>query len=152
MILIKNAETVIPLFLVIIVMTLSCSNGQNYSGAKDEIRKVEKDFQQLLVSEGAASAFYKYASDSAVIKRENDTLIFGNEAIKRYYSNAFYKNAVAVWEPDHIGISEDGTMAYTFGRYEWTFTDSTGKKTNYKGVFHTIWKKMSDGSWKFVWD
>ena len=155
MIIIKNIklnESVIPLFLVMIVMTFSCSDGQNYSGTKDEIRKVERDFQQLLVSEGAASAFYKYASDSAVIKRENDTLIYGNEAIKKYYSNPFYKNAVAVWEPDYIGISDDGTMAYTFGKYEWTFTDTTGKKINYNGIFHTVWRKMPDGSWKYVWD
>ena len=114
--------------------------------------KAEKDFQQLLVAEGAASAFYKFASDSAVIKRENDTLIFGNEAIKNYYSNPFYKNAVAIWEPDYIEVSDDETMAYTFGKYEWTFTDSTGTKSNYKGIFHTVWKKIPGGSWKFVWD
>lgn len=138
--------------LLAMSFTFSCSNVKNDAALKEEIRKAEKDFQQLLVAEGAASAFYKFASDSAVIKRENDTLIIGNEAIKKYYSNPFYKNAVAIWEPDYIGVSDDGTMAYTYGKYEWTFTDSTGKKENYNGIFHTVWKKMADGSWKFVWD
>ena len=146
-----KTEIMISLLLMII-MTISCRRDKNNSETKNEIRQAEKDFQQLLISEGAGSAFYKFASDSAVIRRENDTLIFGKEAIKNYYSNPFYKNAVAVWEPDYIGISDDGTLAYTFGKYAWTFTDSTGKKTNYGGIFHTVWKKMPDGSWKFVWD
>jgi ketosteroid isomerase-like protein len=137
---------------MMIFISFSCSKGKGNAETKNEIRQAEKDFQQLLISEGAASAFYKFAADSAVIKRGNDTLIFGNEAIKNYYSNPFYKNAVAIWEPDYIGISDDGTMAYTFGKYAWTFVDSAGKKTNYNGVFHTVWKKMSDGSWKYVWD
>ena len=149
---IGKAGIIISFLLVLNFMTISCSNGKNDAVIKNEIRQTEKDFQQLLVSEGAASAFYKFASDSAVIKRENDTLIIGNEAIKKYYSNPFYKNAVAIWEPDYIGVSNDGTMAYTYGKYEWTFTDSTGKKTNYNGIFHTVWKKMPGGSWKFVWD
>ena len=149
---ISKPGIIMSLLLMPIFITFSCSNVKHHTETKNEIRQAEKEFQQLLVSEGAAAAFYKFASDSAVIKRENDTLIFGNEAIKKYYSNPFYNNAVAVWEPDYIGISDDGTMAYTFGKYEWTFPDSTGKKTNYKGVFHTVWKRMSDGSWKFVWD
>lgn len=149
---ISNTESIISLLLMMIFMTFSCSNDKSYAEVKNEITQTEKDFQRLLISEGAAAAFYKFASDSAVIKRENDTLIFGNEAIKKYYSNPFYKNAVAIWEPDYIETSDDGTMAYTFGKYEWTFTDSTGKKTKYKGIFHTVWKKMPDGSWKFVWD
>jgi ketosteroid isomerase-like protein len=148
---ISNTEIAIPL-LLIMSFTFSCTNVKNDAKIKNEIRQVEKDFQQLLVAEGAASAFYKFAADSAVIKRENDTLIVGNEAIKKYYSNPFHKNAIAIWEPDYIAVSDDGTMAYTYGKYEWTFTDSTGTKANYNGIFHTVWKKMADGSWKFVWD
>jgi len=145
--------TSITFFLsMLIFMTSSCSQKNNNADTKNEIRQTEKDFQQLLNSEGAALAFYTFAADSAVIKRENDTLIIGKEAIKKYYLNHFYKNATAVWEPDLIDVSDDGTMAYTFGKYEWSFTDSTGKKTNYRGIFHTVWKKMSDGSWKYVWD
>jgi ketosteroid isomerase-like protein len=140
------------ILLLLISISLSCTNTNNEAEAKNEIMQAEKDFQQLLVSEGVAAAFYKFASDSAVIKRENDTLIIGREGIKNYYSNPFYKNAIAVWAPDFIEVSIDGTMGYTFGKYEWTFTDSTGIKTNYKGVFHTVWKKMPEGSWKYVWD
>ncbi len=147
-----KTEITVSFLLLLACMTFACNSDKNHTETKDKIRQTEKEFQQLLVAEGAASAFYKFAADSAVIKRENDTLIFGNEAIKQYYSNPFYKNAVAIWTPDYIEVSGDATMAYTYGKYEWTFTDSAGNKSNYKGVFHTVWKKMRDGSWKFVWD
>ena len=137
---------------IFLFLFFSCNTRETATSAKTEIMNAEKEFQQLLVSDGVANAFYAFAADSAVIKRENDSLITGRDAIKNYYSNPFYKNAIAVWSPDYISVSDDGTMAYTYGKYEWTFTDSAGLKSNYRGVFHTVWKKMKDGTWKYVWD
>ena len=148
----NKSNSIICFGLILLVISFSCNQRESGTIIQIEIRNVEKNFQQSLVTDGAASAFFKFAADSAVIKRENDTLIAGKEAIKNYYSNPFYKNAVAIWEPDFIDVSDDGTMAYTFGKYEWTFTDSAGNKSNYKGIFHTVWKKMKDGTWKYVWD
>ena len=25
-------------------------------------------------------------------------------------------------------------------------------EVEYKGIFHTVWKRQSDNSWKYVWD
>lgn len=119
---------------------------------KAEIRQTENSFMNELNTNGAAEAFSKYASEDAVIKRANDTLIKGKEAIKAFYTKPVYDNANAQWEPDFIDVSADGTLAYTFGKYKWNFTDSTGRVTTHTGVFHTVWKKMPDGSWKYVWD
>lgn len=128
------------------------TNSADKEKIKEEIRKMEKVFQDDLIANGVEYAFYKYAADNAVIKREGDTLITGKAAIKNYYSNAAYKNAVATWAPDFIDVSEDGTMAYTYGKYKWTMKDAAGKSSTFTGVFHTVWKKMTDGSWKYVWD
>jgi ketosteroid isomerase-like protein len=43
-------------------------------------------------------------------------------------------------------------MAYTYGKYLWKVKDTTGKIQEFKGVFHTVWKRQSDGSWKYGWD
>ena len=118
----------------------------------EEIRKVEKQFESDLNKMGADFAFAKYAALNAVVKRQNDSLIFGPKAIQHYYSNEFYKSAKAFWTPDFIDVSQDGTMAYTYGKYRWITTDKLGKTTEYTGVFHTVWKRQTDGSWKYVWD
>jgi len=43
-------------------------------------------------------------------------------------------------------------LAYTYGKYTWQIKDTQGKITKYQGIFHTVWKKQSDGTWKYVWD
>jgi len=130
----------------------SCSRMIDHEEIKSEIKQVERNFQETVKSQGVAEGFYIFAADDAVIKRENDSLITGREAIKNYYLNPISNKAYAEWTPDYIDISDDATLAYTYGKYKWCFTDSSGKISNFQGVFHTVWKKMKDGSWKYVWD
>lgn len=117
-----------------------------------EIVEVERQFMDMLNQKGAAEAFYSFAAPDAVIKRGDDELIAGPDAIKTYYAAPIYQNATAEWRPDFIDVANDGSMAYTYGKYRWTITDLSGKTTEYTGVFHTVWKRMEDGSWKYVWD
>ncbi len=139
-------------FLVASFTCLSQTDNKGSAALIEEIRKVEKQFENDLNSRGVDFAFEKYAAPDAVIKRQNDTLIYGPKAIKQYYSTEFYRSAKAFWAPDLISVSEDGTMAYTYGRYRWTFPARPGEVGEYRGVFHTVWKRQPDGTWKYVWD
>ena len=120
--------------------------------AIQQIQMAEKDFQKMTADKGIMEAFWFYADSNATIKRENDTLINGREAIRKYYSAPFYTQASVTWSPDFTDASEQGDMGYTYGKYTWKTKDSTGAMNEYKGVFHTVWRKQADGSWKFVWD
>lgn len=140
---------VIPL---IFLFCVSCDHKSNKEQLKQEVLKAEKSFEKMGEEKGIAEAFYFFADDSAVIKRENDTLILGKENIKSYYSNPAYKNALVNWNPDFIDVSVNGNMAYTYGKYLWKIWNDTGDITEYRGVFHTVWKKQKDNSWKYVWD
>ena len=145
--------------ILLMLSILSCStpkseneNKPNDENAKQEIEKAEKDFAQMAADKGIAEAFYFFADSNATIKRQNDTLIHGKEAIRDYYSTPFYQKATVKWSPDFVQASTEGDMGYTYGQYVWSSTDSTGKPISFKGVFHTVWKKQPDGSWKYVWD
>ena len=120
--------------------------------AKDDITKAEKDFAQMAADKGIAEAFYTFAAEDAVIKRRNDSLIYGKNAIRNFYSAAFYETATVNWTPDFVDASKDGKIGYTYGKYVWQSKDSTGKTETVNGIFHTVWKKQPDGSWKYVWD
>jgi len=124
----------------------------NSVAIKTTIMKAEKDFEKMAAEKGIAEAFWYFAAPEAVIKRQNDTLIKGRDNIKKYYSADFYKSASVKWTPDFIDVSEDGDMAYTYGKYTWHTTDSTGSVNEFAGIFHTVWKKQPDGDWKYVWD
>ena len=120
--------------------------------SQQEIAQAEKDFEKMAAEKGIAEAFYFFADSGATIKRQNDSLIKGKENIRNYYSAEFFKKASVTWSPDFIDVAQNGDLGYTFGKYNWQSKDSTGKVNEYKGVFHTVWKKQNDGTWKYVWD
>lgn len=142
----------ILLFLVVICTTSCKTKIKSKLELEAEVFKAEDDFKNLSQTKGIAEAFHAFADENAVIKRENDTLIRGKENIKKYYGNPKFQKASVTWKPDFVDVSKDGEMAYTYGKFIWTFKDSLGNKKDFKGLFHTVWKKQKDGSWKYVWD
>lgn len=132
----------------------SCQQQQENQSvkAKEAITKAEKDFETMTAEKGIAEAFWFFADSNAVIKRGDDSIIRGKEAIRNFYAAAYFKTASVKWSPDFVDASEDGTMGYTYGQYVWQSKDSSGKINEAHGVFHTVWKKQVDGNWKYVWD
>lgn len=148
----------ICLLLLVAALSGACNTHHNETSedsrkkAIEEIEKAEKDFQKMSTDKGIMEAFWYYADSNAVIKRQNDSLIHGRDAIRNFYSADFYKQASVTWSPDFTDASAQGDFGYTYGKYTWQAKDSTGKVTEFKGVFHTVWKRQADGSWKYVWD
>ncbi|NJN41517.1 MAG: nuclear transport factor 2 family protein [Flammeovirgaceae bacterium] len=97
-----------------------------------------------------AEAFAHYADEEGVIKR--DTLYKGKDAIFSFYDKTSQEGVNLTWTPEFVDISESGDMAYTYGLYTYTFPDSLGNTSSTTGIFHTIWKRQADGTWRFVWD
>ncbi|WP_348825689.1 YybH family protein [Flavobacterium aestuarii] len=140
-------------FLTVIVSSCSPkSEKKNATYIKLQIVKAEKDFAKLVAEKGLAEGFSQFADSNAVIKREHDTLIIGKNSIKNYYLSPQFQNATVTWSPDDIVVSEAGDMASSYGKYAWTSKDSDGRTQISKGIFHTVWKKQKDGSWKYIWD
>jgi ketosteroid isomerase-like protein len=140
------------IFVSISVLLITSCAQVDKEEIKKEIFQAEKAFEKMAAEKGIAEAFYYFAADSAVIKRENDTLIVGKDNIKMYYSKSDDKNTTVNWTPDYIDVSDCNSLAYTYGKYVWKIKNQEGAITEYKGVFHTVWKKQKDGNWKYVWD
>jgi ketosteroid isomerase-like protein len=137
------------------LLFLSCGTKKNMNdknSLKNEIIQTEQQFETAAREKGIEEAFFSFADEHAVIKREHDTLILGKAGIKNYYHNPVYKEASVTWKPDFTDVSDDGTLGYTFGKYTWKAKDRNGKVAEYRGIFHTVWKRQSDGTWKYVWD
>jgi len=134
------------------ILCTSCQSSVSREEMKQEIFQTEKAFEKMTLEKGLAEAFYYFADEDAVIKRENDTLIQGKENIKLYYESKGKLDATVNWTPDYIEVSDCGTLGYTYGRYVWKIKDTEGEVTEYTGIFHTVWKKQPDGAWRYVWD
>jgi len=140
------------LHILLLLVLVSCSEMANKAKIKQEILQTEKAFEKMAAEKSISEAFYHFADDSAVILRGNDSLIKGKENIRSYYQKMDNKGAVVNWAPDHIDVSSSGDLAYTYGRYLWKIKADNGHTTEYRGVFHTVWKRQKDQSWKYVWD
>lgn len=130
---------------------ISCRQKTDPEVVRKEIFETEKAFETMVAEKGIAEGFWYFADENAVILRGNDSIISGKENIKNYYTLRSRPDIKITWTPDFIGVSDDGTMGYTYGNYIYLIPDSTGNKKELKGVFHTVWKKTENG-WKYVWD
>lgn len=139
------------LFLpILLLIGISCGKSSR-EAAITEIRQTEKEFAEMAEKEGIAAAFSYYFADSGVISY-GDTILRGRSAVIGHYSHPKYKNARLTWAPEFVDASASGDLGYTYGRYTFTARDSAGTIHESNGIFHTVWKRQADGSWKFVWD
>ncbi len=139
------------LFLIAMLMFACTSNEEQMEKWKKEIVETEKEFSALAQSEGISRAFLAYAAEEAVLMRDN-VVVKGKEAIKEIMEAGFQENASLSWKPDFVDVSSSGDLGYTYGKFIYMLTDSLGNENVMEGVFHTVWKRQADGSWKFVWD
>lgn len=146
------------IFIVAIfhVILTSCSSGPGEAtiqGWKNEIVETEKQFAQLAQAEGIPKAFLTYAADDAVLMR-NNSLIIGKTAIaQQFESQGDSGNTSSLtWKPNFVDVSTSGDLGYTYGKFIYSSQDSLGQTNTVEGVFHTVWKRQADGSWRFVWD
>lgn len=140
------------ILIIGVVLITSCNKKIDKDKVRKEILDTEKAFEKMASEKGVAEAFYYFADENAVIVRGNDSLITGKENIKIYYDKKYLKNTVVNWTPDYIDVSDCGTLGYTYGKYVWKIKNTTGEVVENKGIFHTVWKKQKDNSWKYVWD
>jgi ketosteroid isomerase-like protein len=140
-------------FLLAVCIISPClvfaQNKDAQSKAKEDIMAAETAFCSMAKEKGVEAAFLAYAADDAVIIRTTKTYK-GKEGIKKYYDRQD-KNDQLTWKPSFVSASESGDMGYTYGEYDFSGVRAGSTLTDH-GIFHTVWKKQKDGSWKFVLD
>ena len=135
---------------VFLVSCNNCNTLRNTEEAKKEILDTEKEFMELAGKSGLSVAFSTFADTGAVI-RNDKKLIRGVDSIRTFYKNT-PESAKLLWTPTFVDVSASCDLGYTYGTYSYSANDPMGNPIESKGFFHTVWKKQSDGKWKFVWD
>lgn len=116
---------------------------------KQEIIKTEAEFSAMAQEKGMNEAFFHFVADDGVLLR-NNTLIEGKSAIKEFMKTSDSKGLS--WEPSFVDVSVSGDLGYTYGNYIYKYQDTLGIDKLSEGIFHTVWKRQPDDTWKFVWD
>jgi ketosteroid isomerase-like protein len=117
--------------------------------ATKDLIKLDKEFSELSRERGMKYAFLEYAADSAVLLQRNVWPVVGKKAISAAFEAFSDSGFMLTWEPLDADMSKSGDFGYTYGLYT-SYIKADSSVT--RGKYVTIWKKQSDGSWKYVLD
>lgn len=143
-------KIVFILFFSIFIALAGCRSNNNEQ-ARKEILATEKAFTQMSVEQGVKEAFLEFAADSAVLNR-GGRIIKGKSEIESYFDSQTMRDVRLEWTPEFVDVAESGDLGYTNGPFTFFGISAEGDTVESTGIFHTVWKKQNDGSWKYVYD
>lgn len=142
------------IFFVVVSVILSSCFPKKQEDPKMEIDyklemiQADRDFSKLSEEKGSKAAFLEYIDSDGVLLRPNQMPQKGANAIN-IISQENDTGYIMTWEPTGGSVCKSGDMGYTYGIYRIQFKN---KDSVQKGTYVSVWKKQTDGKWKFVMD
>ena len=133
-----------------LALIMACTHNK-VSSDVSVIIQADKDFSALSIKSGMKKAFTSYADSLTVLLRPGKYPIESKLAMMEAQKTVNDSLFTLSWTPLKGTISASGDLGFTYGIYILTPKDTAAAKVE-KGTYVTIWKKQSDGSWKFCLD
>lgn len=116
---------------------------------KMEIMNADRAFSALSAEKGMKEAFISFAADEVIKPQPGGQPIVGRASLIHSFEGVPPEDFVLTWEPIKVDVA--GDLGYTFGN--WTRRSKVAPAdTAYYGNYISIWKRQTDGKWKFVFD
>ena len=143
-------KKLLPLLLLFVTASLA-SAAVDKQQLKQEVAALEDQFCRMAKEKGILAAFQHFAApDVAFI--DTDPRQFRGPAAVLQRMGPDKPGVSLTWSAAFTDVSDDGTLAYNYGRYELHAPGPDGKEVTRTGWFLTIWKRQPDGSWRYVMD
>ena len=141
------------IFLWIVFSLTACNffeKKKTVAGIDEKIKMMDADraFSKLSLEKGMKNAFLEYIDSNGILLRPSQYPLIGANAID-FLSQLNDSSYTLQWKPKGGTIAQSGELGYTYGLY---VLKPAGKDTTLYGTYVSIWKKQTDGSWKFVLD
>jgi ketosteroid isomerase-like protein len=122
------------------------------NATKAEILAADSAFVRATLARNVDSLM-PYYDESVVSMSEGGKAVKGLNDVRASYTQALKgpttNTAALDFESGGVNFSDDGTMAWDYGTYTSTTTDSKGKPVKTSGNFLNVWKKVG-GHYKIV--
>ena len=114
------------------------------------LAKLDADWSAAAATRDAKRVASFYAED-AVVCPPNEPAVVGRAAAEKAWAGFLADPTYNLsWKTTHADAA--GTLGYTAGTYEESFTGPDGKKVAGKGKYLCVWRKETDGTWKAIHD
>ena len=141
-------------WIATILLMSACVNKHqpvtNKEDDKQNMLSADRDFSSLSEEKGMKAAFLEYIDSNGVLLRPANLPIKGADAID-FLIQQNDTGYTFTWAPKDGFVAQSGELGYTFGVYTLRQKDND-TATAIHGTYVSIWKKQSDGKWKFVMD
>jgi ketosteroid isomerase-like protein len=115
-----------------------------------QLMELEGRFEQA-VAAGGGKAFASWFADDAVTLNNGKPAVLGRTAIAAA-AQWDPKTYQLTWVPQGAQMGPSNDMGFTWGHYEGRSKDKNGQPVVISGRYFTVWKKMTDGTWKVALD
>jgi len=120
--------------------------------AADQIVKSDAAFAQS-VADKNREKFLSFLADATTFNGGTSNELRGRDAVMKAWADFFAPDGPTLtWTPIKGEVIGAGDVGYTTGRSVYRQKDATGKVTERRGQYLTVWRKQTDGSWKVVFD
>ncbi|MBC7932374.1 MAG: nuclear transport factor 2 family protein [Rubrivivax sp.] len=121
-------------------------NDKNFPSALAPVVEAEYAFARHSIAHGMKDAFIRFAAPDGIIIRRAPV-----NAIELWTKTNPAPTGQLSWYPIFADVSRAGDLGYTTG--PWEFRDKPADKdASGNGHFITLWRKQSDGTWKYEFD
>jgi ketosteroid isomerase-like protein len=116
-----------------------------------EMVQTEQAFSKMAAEQNTRDAFMAFIADDGLLFRPG--AVNGKKWMQEHPLPPSTSNQrpLLSWQPAFAGIAAAGDLGFTTGPWE-SRQDVNDEKPAGYGHFVTLWKKQTDGSWKFVVD
>jgi ketosteroid isomerase-like protein len=137
----------LPFLSIILILNISCNQNVDIEKVKKELMNADLEFSKLSVDKGKNLAFSEYIHPDGVLLRSNGMPLKGKATLDSMQQLSPDTGYTLKWKPLYVDASQSGEIGYTYGIWQMSTKD-----TSMMGTYATVWKKDSNGRWKFILD
>ncbi len=120
----------------------------NLDSLKEVLMQTDLAFSDLSKAKGRNASFLEYMDEHVTMMRANGMPLVGKDTMSKRFATIPDTSYALTWKPLYADVATSGDLGYTYGR--WLFV--TAKNDSSEGTYCSIWKRQTDGGWKFVLD
>jgi ketosteroid isomerase-like protein len=145
-------ESILACGLAILALLAQASADEpsRWSGASNEVRCTEIAFSQTAETRDAV-AFERFLDEDT--RFVGASVLRGPKAVTKAWAPFFAEGGPQlVWRPFVVEVAASGDIALSRGPYRMRALDGDGELVESWGVYNSVWRKSSDGTWKIIFD